>query len=217
MTLTTRGRMRDPPAPELQRVDGLGGHAMAQAGRHHDREHQRQDDRVVVGEFEDDEHGGDRCARGAGEDGAHPDERVGARRRGEAGQQPVNGLTEGGAEHRAHEQRRERTRRPSRRSRSSGSWPGASPRAARTRTRSRSGPRPRGTGPDTRRRTSAAGRAATAPSTTPPTAGRATPGHARTVGEVLAAVEHADEGDADDRRKRTEHARRARTRPARRG
>ena len=70
-----------------------------------DREHQRQDDAVVAGELEDDDHGRDRRACCGGEDGAHPDEPVGAGRGGDAGEEVVHAGSVGGAEHRADEER----------------------------------------------------------------------------------------------------------------
>lgn len=66
----------DAPAPELQRVDGVSTEESGDARRQHEREHQGQDDLVVVGQLEDDEHRGDRHARSRGEHRAQSEVRA---------------------------------------------------------------------------------------------------------------------------------------------
>ena len=84
-----------------------GVSSVAERGRDDDRDHQRQDDAVVAGQLEDDQHGGDRGARGGGEHGAHPDQAVGAGGgRQMPGTRSCGDRAVGAAEHRAHEQRR---------------------------------------------------------------------------------------------------------------
>ena len=75
----------DPAPAQLQRVDRVAAQPVRDAGREHDREHQRQDDPVLAGQLEDDDHRRDRRAGGRREDGAHPDEPVRAGRCGRAG------------------------------------------------------------------------------------------------------------------------------------
>ena len=78
----------DPAAAQLQRVDRVVAEHVGDTCGEHDREHQRQDDPVVAGELEDDDHRGDRRARRTGEDRAHADDPVGA---GRAGHCPAAG------------------------------------------------------------------------------------------------------------------------------
>ncbi len=103
----TRARLRvevDAAAAQLERVDRVVGQDVAHPGGEHDRRHQRQDDRVLAGELEQDDHRRDRGPGGAGEHRAHPDQAVGADRPGQPGHRVVQDDAVGRAEHRADEQ-----------------------------------------------------------------------------------------------------------------
>ena len=70
-----------------------------------DRDHQRQDDGVLPGQLEEDDHRGDRGTRRSGQGGTHADQPVGAGGLGGLGPAQVCQRTEGTAGHRADEQR----------------------------------------------------------------------------------------------------------------
>ena len=97
----------DAAPRQLERVDGIAAQRAGDDGAHARSQHQREDEAVVARHLEDDEHRRQRGVRGTGEDGGHPHQRVGSHRPQHVrGQDGVDDVPEGSAEHRAHKEAR---------------------------------------------------------------------------------------------------------------
>ncbi|MCO5546645.1 hypothetical protein L7F22_000078 [Adiantum nelumboides] len=96
----------DPASQQLERVDVVPRHQVRQAGGQDDGGHQRQDQGVVAGELEHDEHRGDRGVCGPREHRRHADQAERAGVQVERREQGRGGVAEGGPGGAADEQRR---------------------------------------------------------------------------------------------------------------